>query len=195
MGITDESLCEEGREVLIERKENGLYPTSVEAVITSPMKRCVETARLLYPKITPVIIEGFRETDFGPFEGRTYEELMGDQELAPLYQAWIAGEGTLKGSMEGLFAGETREQMKRRCAEAFERLLPVLAGHAHTAMILHGGTIMSILSTFATPEKDYYDYQCENSTGYLCRLELTGDRELYRMQCIGAVGKIRDQSE
>ena len=101
----------------------------VEAVITSPLKRCQETAQLLYPEITPVIIKDFRETDFGLFEGKNYEELMADENLAPLYQAWIDA-----GGKAPFPEGESSEQVKMRCVKAFGKLLPMLAKHAHTAM-------------------------------------------------------------
>jgi len=186
-GITDKPLCEAGKKELMRRLEKrnmcggGRIIPPAEAVITSPLKRCQETAQLLYPEITPVIIKDFRETDFGLFEGKNYEELMADENLAPLYQAWIDAVGKAPFP-----EGESPEQMKMRCVKAFGKLLPMLANHAHTAMILHGGTMMSILSAFVTPRQDYYDFQCENGAGYLCRLELTGDGQLYQMKCIGS---------
>ena len=63
----------------------------VEIVLTSPLLRCRETAGLLYPRLDPVLIEGFRECDFGAFEGKNYRELTGDQD----YQAWIDSGGIL----------------------------------------------------------------------------------------------------
>lgn len=185
VGSTDEPLCEKGREELKKWREREGYPAAergvppVEAVITSPMKRCVESAEILYPGITPVIVEGFRETDFGLFEGKNYEQLMQDEKLAPLYQAWIDEAG--KTSFP---EGEALEQMRERCGAAFEKLLPMFAERKHTAVVVHGGTIMSIMSTFATPKRGYYEYQCENAAGYLCRLELTGDKALYQMRSI-----------
>ena len=50
----------------------------VEIVLASPLLRCRETAGLLYPRLDPVLIEGFRECDFGAFEGKNYRELTGD---------------------------------------------------------------------------------------------------------------------
>ena len=41
---------------------------------------------------------------------------------------------------------------------------------------------MGILSACAEPRQPYYDYWRENGTGYLCRVELTGDGGLYRME-------------
>ena len=47
IGTTDESLCLEGIQLLEERK--GMYP-EVTYVYVSPMKRCVQTAEIIYPE-------------------------------------------------------------------------------------------------------------------------------------------------
>ncbi len=48
IGTTDESLCLEGIQLLEERK--GMYP-EVTYVYVSPMKRCVQTAEIIYPEM------------------------------------------------------------------------------------------------------------------------------------------------
>lgn len=176
IGVTDEPLCRKGREGLQARQNKGIYPQATR-VITSPMKRCLETAEILYPDITPEIYPEFRETDFGLLEGRSYEELLQDDSLRPSYQEWIDSNGTLPFP-----EGESMEQMKRRCAQGFEKLLPTLT--SDISLVAHGGTIMSILHLYATPKKGYYDYQCANGAGYLCRVELTGDKRLYQMKVV-----------
>ena len=77
---SDEPLCPEGTEEL----EQGMYP-AVSRVYTSPMRRCLETAELLYPGVPTEIIPEFRECDFGEFEGKNYAELNGRAD----YQAWM----------------------------------------------------------------------------------------------------------
>ena len=174
IGTTDEALSPAGREFLENRKSAGNYPKAVR-VITSPMQRCLETAEILYPDVIPEVYPEFRETDFGAFEGKTYEELMEDNSLQSLYQKWLDSGGTM-----AFPRGESMEQMKQRCVAGFERLLATLQSDA--VIIAHGGTIMSLLQMYATPWRDYYDYQCANGAGYLCRLELTGDNRLLRME-------------
>lgn len=174
IGTTDEALSPAGREFLENRKSAGNYPKAVR-VITSPMQRCLETAEILYPDVIPEVYPEFRETDFGAFEGKTYEELMEDNSLQSLYQKWLDSGGTM-----AFPEGESMEQMKQRCVAGFERLLATLQSDA--VIIAHGGTIMSLLQMYATPWRDYYDYQCANGAGYLCRLELTGDNRLLRME-------------
>lgn len=173
IGITDEPLCEAGIADLDRKKKSGVFP-NVSRLIVSPMRRCLQTAEIVYPDVAAEVEEAFRETDFGLFEGKNYEELMADKGLRDKYQAWIDS-----GGRRPFPEGESVEQAAARCAGTFEKLLPTLTGD--TAFVVHGGTIMSILNTYATPKRDYYDYQCGNGEGYLCRVELTGDGKLYRM--------------
>lgn len=179
IGATDEPLCREGRESLAAWKKENRYPAAAR-VIVSPMQRCLETAKVLYPDVTPEIYPEFRETDFGLFEGKSYEELMQDDTLKSVYQEWIDSDGRMPFP-----GGESMEQMQGRYAEGFERFLSTL--REDTVMIVHGGTIMSLLQMYAAPQKDYYDYQCANGAGYLCRVERTGDQRLYQMKVVRAI--------
>lgn len=40
-----------------------------------------------------------------------------------------------------------------------------------TAMVVHGGTIMAILSKWAMPHQDYFYWQVKNGCGYLVCLD------------------------
>ena len=81
IGTTDESLCLEGIQLLEERK--GMYP-EVTYVYVSPMKRCVQTAEIIYPEMMKAgaysCNEKLRECDFGLFENHNYIELSGCSE-------------------------------------------------------------------------------------------------------------------
>lgn len=180
LGVTDEPLSEEGIAALRERRQEGLYPP-VARVVTSPLCRCRQTAQILYPDISGEVVQELRETDFGLFEGKNHGELMADERLRETYQAWIDSGGRLPFP-----EGESMEQSMRRCGRAFEQLLPTLTDS--TALIVHGGTIMGILGTHILPRRDYFDYRCDNGTGYLCRVELTGDGALYRMEIARRLG-------
>ena len=48
---------------------------ALERVLTSPSRRCVETAALALPGAATEIRDELREIDFGAWEGRTLEEL------------------------------------------------------------------------------------------------------------------------
>lgn len=136
----------------------------VEIVLASPLLRCRETAGLLYPRLDPVLIEGFRECDFGAFEGKNYRELTGDQD----YQAWIDSGGILPFP-----GGESMASFTARTKEAFQRAVEdLMAGEIRRAtMIAHGGTLMAILSSCGIPKQEYYEWNCGNGCGYRVRIE------------------------
>ena len=53
------------------------YP-GPEAIYVSPLKRCVQTAAILFPEEPVHIIEELSECDFGEFENKNYKELDGN---------------------------------------------------------------------------------------------------------------------
>ena len=148
---TDEPLCPQGIEVL---KQNG-YPR-VARVFVSPMRRCIETAEIVYPGVTVEIIEDFRECDFGEFENKNYAELNG----RPDYQEWIDSGGELPFP-----GGESRAEFAARCVNAFDALVN-RSIQSDCAVIAHGGTIMAIMESYARPAGGYYDFQVKNGKGY-----------------------------
>lgn len=121
------------------------------------MKRCIETARLLYPDIPIEIINSFRECDFGDFENKNYAELNGRAD----YQAWIDSGGEMRFPN-----GERRAEFALRCVQAFESLLH-RGIRNDCAVIAHGGTIMAIMEKYARPAGGYYDFQVKNAAGYV----------------------------
>ncbi len=170
IGITDESLCDEGKDKLEAYIKAGKYP-DVKKVYVSPMKRCIQTAQMIYPEKEIIVINGFRECNFGTFEGKNYKELSGDKE----YQRWIDSNAQLPFP-----EGEDNRQFKKRCMESFISVIKQLSCRKEKdagiscACIVHGGTIMSILSLLYGG--DYYDYHCGNAEGYIC--EVTQDAKI-----------------
>ena len=80
IGITDEDLCASGIESIHNNIKAGYYQ-GVQAVYVSPMKRCRQTAELIYPEYKQHIVPDFRECDFGIFEGKNYKELSGNAQV------------------------------------------------------------------------------------------------------------------
>ncbi|MDO4260798.1 MAG: histidine phosphatase family protein [Eubacteriales bacterium] len=149
---TDEPLCPEG----IRELEEKAYPAP-DAIYASPMRRCVETARILWPETGIRLLPGLRECDFGDFEGKNYRELSGD----PAYQAWIDSGGTLPFP-----GGEDPAAFRARCRAAFAQLVRELEGVSRAAVVAHGGTVMAVMERYGHPEKGYFDYQVKNGCGY-----------------------------
>lgn len=162
LGKTEEDLSREGVIQLAEYKRQQIYP-DIEMLFTSPMKRCMQTAAILYPEVCPVLIKEWEEMDFGAFEGRNYMELQGDGR----YQAWIDSNGTLPFP-----EGESREEFVARCEQGFQRMTEEIKKREVPKMIgaiVHGGTIMALLSRYHGG--DYFDYQTANGKGYVCTVE------------------------
>ena len=157
IGTTDEPLCPEGIEQLRRKKEHYMFVP--DELYVSPMLRCIETADFLFPEITKKIISDFRECDFGLFENKNYLELSD----CPEYQTWIESGGTLPFP-----GGEAVDQFKERCCLAFEKMVDQIFRKDWSAVnvVVHGGTIMSIMERYARPEKSYYEWHVENGRGY-----------------------------
>lgn len=151
---SDEDLSPEG----IDLCRGRTYPHA-DVVFASPMRRCVQTAEYLFCDKKPVVQERLSECDFGIFEGRNYQELSGE----PRYQEWVDSGGTLPFP-----EGESREEFQDRCLEGFSLCIKHCIQHHYEkfAMVVHGGTIMSILDAFAVPSRNYFDWQVQNLEGY-----------------------------
>jgi alpha-ribazole phosphatase len=157
LGKTDEPLCKEGESKLEEYKSQKLYP-KVDILYTSPMTRCTQTAKIIYPDMQTNPIKEFSEMDFGAFEGKNYIELQADKR----YQEWIDSNGTLPFP-----DGESRENFITRSVNGFNSINP--KDVETIGMIVHGGTIMAILSQYYGGE--YFDYQVANGKGYICKVD------------------------
>ena len=166
VGRTDEPLLEgEGLIRMAEEKRNLIQALGkLDCVIASPMKRCIQTANLLFPGEEPLLCEKMRECDFGLFEGKNYEEL---KDL-PVYQEWLDSRGTIPFP-----EGESHEAFKARCVEGFEEMAAELVekGCETAAMVVHGGTIMAVLSRFDRGDSEFYDWQAENGGGDVISLD------------------------
>lgn len=175
---TDEPLTSEGIELLKSR-----YYPQVQAVFTSPLKRCVETAAICYPGISVHTIDELAECDFGEFENKNYLELSGNKK----YQQWIDSNGTLPFP-----DGESREEFMGRCRRGFSRCVEYCLRNdlRSGAVVAHGGTIMSILDGYSVPHQDYYTWQVKNGEGY----QVKTSRELWndKLQELHVVKKLAE---
>ncbi|MBR1623281.1 MAG: histidine phosphatase family protein [Pseudobutyrivibrio sp.] len=158
IGVTDEQMTLDGENEIRQRK----YPKA-DIVFSSPLVRCRRTAEVIYPNQQPVIIEELRETDFGRFEGRNFTELANDRE----YMQWIES-----GGEDAFPGGESRAQANERIMLGFEKLLSLSEECKNISAVVHGGTIMGLLSQLF--EGEYYSYHVENCEGYTFELSSNG---------------------
>ena len=80
IGTTDVPLSEIGKRNLREYDSKYIYP-GTQVVFTSPLKRCTETAKILYPDQTPLVIDQLSECCFGEWENKSAEELKGNPDF------------------------------------------------------------------------------------------------------------------
>ncbi len=155
IGSTDLPLCEDGITLLHTQVQ---CPT-VKKVYTSGMLRCVQTAQYLYPNAAQCEAPELAEMHFGIFEGRNYEQMRNDEQ----YSQWL--ESQCEDTCPG---GEKKSDFVVRCTEGFVQILKKeFAQEADELFfVLHGGTIMAILSALALPIKDYFSWKSKFCGGY-----------------------------
>ncbi|SEP99485.1 alpha-ribazole phosphatase [Lachnospiraceae bacterium NE2001] len=137
-----------------------LTPDDVDRICTSPMRRAIQTAELLFDDPDIQIVEALKEIDFGVFEGKNYEELNGNE----IYQSWIDSNGTMD-----IPEGEGRDAFIKRSYEGFLDALGDRSIDETIAIVCHGGNIMSVMSRLTG--EDYYDFMTETLGGYILELE------------------------
>lgn len=159
-GQTDEPLCEEGKAQLVKLYDSFEYP-NVGAVLSSPMKRCIQTADILYPSHTnKIIIDQLRECNFGEFENKGIDQLKDNNN----FKRWLSP--AKHYTPEG---GESAPAFHARCADTFLKLMEYLikSGITEAACITHGGVIMSMLSQCALPRKLPEQWMADSGCGYV----------------------------
>ena len=86
IGVTDEDLIPINEEL-----NKSIYP-KVNKIYVSPLKRCVQTAELIYPGQAIRVKENLKECNFGRFENKNYQDLSVDES----YQKWVDCGGKMK---------------------------------------------------------------------------------------------------
>lgn len=162
IGHTDVLLSEEGEKQLEQMKEDYEYPQP-EVVFSSPLKRCLRTAQILYPDADLIPMRDLIEYDFGEFEDKTAEEL----EEHPVFPRWLAGEEGVDPPF-----GESSHDFQVRVCEGFCRIVDGLikTGTTKAAIVTHGGVITTLLSSFGLPEAPMHEWLMPEGCGYTVRI-------------------------
>lgn len=164
IGITDEELSENGINELKEKAKSGIY-SDIDMLFTSPMKRAVQSSKIMYPQMNGTIIEEFSEMDFGSFEGKNYDELKDNL----FYRKWIdEARGISKEEIDELYGDigdpkkvgiqmpEEMDSYYGRVLEGFMKVLKMSEERNEVSVVAHGGTIMAVAS--ALSKEDYYSF-------------------------------------
>ena len=158
IGTTDVPLSDKGKTALRKLDYDYSYP-GAQALFTSPLKRCTQTAQLLYPDLKPLVIANLSECNFGEWEGKTADELKNDED----FQKWLAGDNGVKPPR-----GESNADFVRRICLMFESIVEGLmkTGVTESVIITHGGVIMTLLAVYGLPQAKPFEWTMDNGFGY-----------------------------
>ncbi|MFF5702907.1 bifunctional RNase H/acid phosphatase [Streptomyces sp. NPDC012794] len=147
-GGTDPELSPAGRRQAAAVAEALAARGTVQAVVSSPLRRCRETAQAVADRLgLPVTVEeGLRETDFGAWEGLTFAEVR--ERFPDDLQAWL---DSPRAAPTG--GGESFTAVTRRVSAARDRLLAAHAGRT-VLLVTHVTPVKTLvrLALGAPPE-------------------------------------------
>ncbi|HIZ11255.1 MAG TPA: histidine phosphatase family protein [Candidatus Eubacterium faecavium] len=162
IGHTDYPLTTDSISALRNIKAKYHYP-QVEAVFSSPLKRCIESADIMFPKNNPIVINDFIEYNFGEFEECTAKDLENNED----FKNWM------RGGMEARPPyGESNAEFIHRICAAFEKVVEgLIKTQTQTAAIVgHAGVLMTILSCYGLPEAPMAHWQMDPGYGFKLRI-------------------------
>lgn len=148
IGWTDQSII---------RKVSANMAFIPNVIYGSDLKRCEETAACYFRDVPFKANAQLRETNFGDFEMKTYDELQNN----PLYRAWI--DNPLSVTPPN---GESLKAFTARILTAFQE---VINGKEEVTFIVHGGVIKAILANYL--HKAFHDVHAAHRTIYTLVLD------------------------
>ena len=162
IGTTDVPLSDKGKMDLKKLDYEYRYP-GTQVVFTSPLKRCTQTCKILYPELNPLSITALSECNFGEWEGKTAEELKSN----PDFEKWLAGDNSVKPPR-----GESNADFTRRICRMFESIVEGLmkTGTTESVIVTHGGVIMTLLAVYGLPQAKPFEWTMDNGFGYSLRV-------------------------
>ena len=158
LGHTDEPLSRRGRQELTDLLVRAAYPRA-DVVFTSPLQRCTQTAKIIYPENKPLVLNDLIEINFGEFDCKSADELKDH----PLFADWLSGKPGIAPPF-----GESNEEFARRICQAFERIIEgiIKSGTSSCALVTHSGIITAWLALYGLPEANMNDWVCPPGHGY-----------------------------
>ena len=144
-----------------------LAPAGIGAIVTSPLRRAVQTAEEAAAVTgVPVVTEdGFRETDFGDWEGLTFAEV---RERWPAeLTAWLADPAVAPPG------GESFAEVSERVTAALHRVLAGRAGQ--TILIVSHVTPIKTLVAAAMLAPPLALYRMHLEVAALCEIDWYAD--------------------
>ncbi|MEL6545510.1 MAG: histidine phosphatase family protein [Myxococcota bacterium] len=146
-GATDVALNDHGRAQMV-RVASALRRKHFDMAYSSPLSRSHESAQIVAePHVLPIdVVDGFRELNFGEWEGMTYEEVAARDPERLAQRQSDARDFTYPG-------GDSRESFEARVRAATRS---VVGSAESVLLVLHKGVIKVALSELlGLPFEDY----------------------------------------
>lgn len=158
IGRLDPGLCEEGVAELDTLLGSCFYPKA-QTVFTSPLRRALDTAGLLYPDTFTIPVPALTDIDMGEFEGRTFDELKYSQD----FLRWV--ENSADNPPPG---GEGMRELAERACSALESIFRRMMdeGMTNVAVITHRPLILALLAAMGMPRRPIHEWTVENGMGF-----------------------------
>lgn len=157
-GWMDVNLTEHGIAELKELRTCVDYPES-DVYYSSPLKRCVETAGILFPGVSPIISDSFKEIDFHSLEGTI---LPTRSDIDAYFNLWIKD---VQRRDE-----ETMSSVMARGSKALVDTVKSLeeCGKQSATIVMHSGLMRaSIVSLFSLDRTEFLRMNVPNGLGYV----------------------------
>lgn len=162
IGHTDLPLTTDSIAAIKKIKATEHYP-KVDAVFSSPLKRCKDSAALMFPENNMIIIDDFIEYNFGEFEELTADDLRDNDD----FKEWLRGDINARAPH-----GESNAEFIHRVCAAFEKVVDscIKTGVQNIAIVGHAGVLMTLLSCYGLPEAPMAHWQMDPGYGYYLRI-------------------------
>lgn len=158
IGKTDIDISLTGLRELKKLAKEFEYP-NVGKVYSSPLKRCLQTCAIIYPHMKINTVKDISEYDFGNYENKSITQLKDDE----YFLNWC--EGKNDGSKANVENGAV---FSTRIREGFDLIIKDMMKNkiSSSAVVTHGGVIMSILAMCGLPRLNPSNWCVDNGMGY-----------------------------
>ena len=134
-----------------------LDKTGIDAVYSSDSTRAFVFARIVFPEFEITKHPGFREMNFGIFEGLTHEEIAARH--GKVYDNWLKNPFTV-----AIPDGESFAALVTRVRSAAKEIA-TRHGNAAIAVVTHSGPIRALLQDAPTTQ-DFWGMRPDNASVY-----------------------------
>lgn len=144
-------------------------------VVSSDLKRCLQTAAYFSNGKKIIEESGLREINFGSWEKKTYDELRNDH----MYCNWLTDPCSVAPPN-----GEAFVDFQERVIEAWEKIISTslkMEAVKKVLVVSHGGPIRVLLANYVLPKKSFWDWPVPHCSGYTITFSrealIRGERE------------------